>query len=197
MTQKSHSYPEVTKIEKDTCIPLFTAAQFIIARTRKKPGCPSMDEWIKKLWYTYTMEYSVKFSCSVVPYSLQCQRMQHAELPCPSPTPRACSNSCPLCRWCHSTISPLSSPSPPTFNLSQQQDLFQWVSSSHQMARVSSSASVLSMNIQDWFLLGCTGWIFLLSERFWRGFSNTTVQKHHHFSNTTVQMHQFFSAQLS
>ena len=50
-------YPEETKIEKDTCIPLFTAAQFAIARTWKQPRCPSTDEWIKKLWYIYTMEY--------------------------------------------------------------------------------------------------------------------------------------------
>ena len=45
-------YPEETKIEKDTCTPLFT-----IARTWKQPGCPSTDEWIKKLWHIYTMEY--------------------------------------------------------------------------------------------------------------------------------------------
>ena len=50
-------YPEETKIEKDTCIPLFTAALFTIARTWKQPRCPSIDEWIKKLWYIYTMEY--------------------------------------------------------------------------------------------------------------------------------------------
>ena len=50
-------YPEETRTEKDTCIPLFTAALFIIARTRKQPRCPSTDEWIKKLWYIYTMEY--------------------------------------------------------------------------------------------------------------------------------------------
>ena len=50
-------YPEETKIEKDTCIPLFTAALFTIAKTWKQPRCPSIDEWIKKLWYTYTMEY--------------------------------------------------------------------------------------------------------------------------------------------
>ena len=55
-------YPEETKIEKDTCIPLFTAALFIIARTWKQLRCPSTDEWIKKLWYIYTMEYSVQFS---------------------------------------------------------------------------------------------------------------------------------------
>ena len=50
-------YPEETKIEKDTCIPLFTAALFTIARTWKQPRCPLTDEWIKKLWYIYTMEY--------------------------------------------------------------------------------------------------------------------------------------------
>ena len=50
-------YPEETKIEKDTCIPLFIAALFTIARTWKQPRCPSTDDWIKKLWYIYTMEY--------------------------------------------------------------------------------------------------------------------------------------------
>ena len=50
-------YPEETKIEKDTCIPLFIAALFIIARTWKQPSCPSTDEWTKKLRYIYTMEY--------------------------------------------------------------------------------------------------------------------------------------------
>ena len=50
-------YPEETKVEKATCIPLFIAALFIIARTWKQPRCPSANEWIKKLWYIYTMEY--------------------------------------------------------------------------------------------------------------------------------------------
>ena len=50
-------YPKKTKIEKDTCAPVFTAAQFKIAGTWKQPKCPSTDEWIKKLWYIYTMEY--------------------------------------------------------------------------------------------------------------------------------------------
>ena len=50
-------YPEETKMEKDTCIPLFTAALFTIARIWKQPRCPSTDEWIKKLWYIYTVEY--------------------------------------------------------------------------------------------------------------------------------------------
>ena len=50
-------YPDKTKIQKDTCIPLFIAALFTIAKTWKQPKCPSTDEWIKKRWYIYTMEY--------------------------------------------------------------------------------------------------------------------------------------------
>ena len=50
-------YPEETKIERDTCIPLFIVALFTIARPQKQPRCPLADEWIKKLWYIYTMEY--------------------------------------------------------------------------------------------------------------------------------------------
>ena len=50
-------YPEKTIIQKDTCTPMFIAALFTIARTRKQPKCPMIDEWIKKMWYIYTMEY--------------------------------------------------------------------------------------------------------------------------------------------
>ena len=50
-------YPEETRVEKDTCIPLFIAILLAIARTWKQPRCPSTDEWIKKLWYIYTMKY--------------------------------------------------------------------------------------------------------------------------------------------
>ena len=82
----------------------------------------------------------------------------------------------------------LSSSSPPAFNLSQHQGLFKWVSTSHQVANigVSTSASILSMNIQDWFPLGLTGLISLQSKELSRVFSNTTIQRH-----------QFFGAQLS
>ena len=74
---------------------------------------------------------------------------------------------------------PLSSPSPPVFNFSQHQGLFQWVSSLHQVAKstgTSASASVLPMNIQDWFPLGWTGWISLQSKGLSRVFSNTILQ---------------------
>ena len=88
---------------------------------------------------------------------------------------------------------PLSSPSPPALNLSQHQGLFQWVTSSHQVARVlgfqlqhQASSFILPMNIQDWFPLGWTGWISLQSKGLSRVFSNTTGQKH-----------KFFGAQLS
>ena len=91
-------------------------------------------------------------------------------------------------RWVSDAIQPshpLSSPFPPTFNLSQHQSLFKWVSSCHQVAKESTgalaSASVLPMNIQDWFPLGCTGWISLQSKGLSRVFSNTTVQKHQFF----------------
>ena len=85
-----------TRIEKDTCTPMFIAALFIIARTWKQPRCPSADEWIRKLWYIYTMEYSVQFGCSVVSDSWQPHESQHSRPPCPSPTPRVHSDSRPL-----------------------------------------------------------------------------------------------------
>ena len=76
-----------------------------------------------------------QFSCSVVSDCLQPQGLQHTGPPCPSPTPRIYSNSCPLSRWCIQPAHPLLSPSP-AFNLSQHQGVFKWVSSSHQVARV-------------------------------------------------------------
>ena len=83
---------------------------------------------------------------------------------------------------------PLSSPSPPTCNLSQHQGLFKWVSSLHQVAKVLEFQLQHQsfLNIQDWFPLGWTGWISLQSKGLSRVFSNATVQKH-----------QFFGAQLS
>ena len=111
--------------------------------------------------------------------------LQHARPPCPSPTPRAYSNSCPLSRWCHPTIS--SSVIPFTsclqsFPASGAFPVSQFFTSGGQSVGVSTSASVLPMNIQDWFPLGWTGWISLQSKGLSRVFSNTTVQKHQLFS---------------
>ena len=93
-------------------------------------------------------------SCSVVSDSLWPHGLQHAKSPCPSPSPGACSNSCPLSQWCHPTIScPLSSLSP-VFHPSQHQvPKSQFFSSSGQSIGVSASPSVLPVNIQDWFPL--------------------------------------------
>ena len=115
--------------------------------------------------------------------------MQHVRPPCPSPTPRVYSNSCPLSWWCHPAISssviPFSSylqsfPASGSFQMSQ------FFTSGGQSSGASASASVLPMNIQDWFPLGWTGWISLQSKELSSVFSNTTVQKH-----------QFFGTQLS
>ena len=133
--------------------------------------------------------YSVQFSRSVVPDSLQPHESQHARPPCPSPTPRVHPNSCALSWCCHPAISssvvPFSScpqllPASGSFPMSQ---LFAW---DGQSIGVSASTLVLPMNTQDWSPLGWTGWISLQSKGLSRVFSNTTVLKH-----------QFFGAQLS
>ena len=79
---------------------------------------------------------SVQFSLSVVYSSLRPHGLQHARLPCPSPTPGACSNSCPLNWWCHPTMSPSVIPFSSCLQSFQHQGLFKWVSSSHQVAKV-------------------------------------------------------------
>ena len=133
--------------------------------------------------------YAFQFSHSVVSDSLWPHGLQHARLPCISPTPGACSNSCPLSQWCHPTTS--SSVSPFSANLksfpaSGSFQMSQFFASGDQSIGVSVSASVLPMNIQYWFPLGWTGWISLQSKGLSRVFSNTTVQKH-----------QFFGTQFS
>ena len=131
----------------------------------------------------------VQFIHSVVSDSLWPHESQHSRPPCPSPTPGVYSNSSPSSRWFHPAISssviPFSScsqslPASGSFPMSQ---LFAWAG---QSTGVSASASVLTMNTQDWSPLGWTGWISLQSKGLSRVFSNTTVQKH-----------QFFSTQLS
>ena len=126
---------------------------------------------------------SVQFSSvhSVVSDSLWPHGLQHARLPCPSPAPRAYSNSCPSSWWCHPTISSSVIP----FSRLQSFPMSQFFISGGQSIGVSAAASVLPMNIQDWFRLGLTGWILQS-----KGLSRVS-------SSTTVQKHQFFDAQLS
>ena len=103
---------------------------------------------------------SVQFSRSVMSNSFRPCGLQHTRLPCPSPIPRAYSNSCPLSRWCHPTIS--SSVLPffsclQSFPASGSFQMSQFFASGGQSTGVSASALVLPLNIQDWFPLGWTG----------------------------------------
>ena len=131
---------------------------------------------------------NTQFSHSVMSNSLWPHGLQHARPLCPPSTPGVYSNSCPLSPWCQPAISssviPFSS-RPQSFPASGSFQMSHFFASGGQSVRVSASTSVLPMNIQDWFLLGWTGWISLQSKGLSRVFSNTTVQKH-----------QFFSAQL-
>ena len=119
--------------------------------------------------------------------------LQHARLPCASPTPRVYSNSCPLSRWCHPTISssviPFSS-CLQSFPASGSFPKSQFFSLGGQRIGVSASASVLPMNIHDWFPLGWTGWISLQSKGFSRVYSNNTVLQHSAFF--MVQLSQLY-----
>ena len=144
-----------------------------------------MLEFIKiknsNIWEIFS---SVQISLSIQSESLQPHGMQHTRIPCPSPTPRAYSNSCPLSLDAVQPSHPLSSPSPPAFSLSQHQGLFKWVSSLHRVAKVLEfqlQHQPFPMNIQDWFPLRWSGWISLQSKGLSRVFSNTAVQKHQYY----------------
>ena len=149
--------------------------------------------WVPMLftwnYHSIVNQDSVQLSCSVVSHSSQPHGLQHTRLPCSSPTPGACSNSCPLSWWCHPTmlytVIPFSSclqsfPASGSFQMSQ------FLASGGQSIGVSASASVLPMNIQDWIPLGLTGLFSLQSKGLSRVFSSTTIWKH-----------QFFGAQPS
>ena len=137
-------------------------------------ACKHNSSHISKM----TLFFKFQFSHSVMTNSLRPHRLQHARSPCPSPTPRVYSNSCPLSQWCHPTISssviPFSS-CLQSFLASRSLQISQFFTSGGQSIGVSTSTSVLPVNIQVWFPLGWTGWISLLSKRFSRVFSNTTV----------------------
>ena len=141
------------------------------------------------MYFCITKYIFYLFSHSVMSNSLRPPRLKHARLSCPSLTTGACSNWCSLSRWCHPTIS---SPVVPfsfclqSFPESGSFQMSLFFASGGQSIRVLASTSVLPMNIQDWFPLGLTDWIFLQSKGLSRVFTNTTVQKH-----------QFYSAQFS
>ena len=127
-----------------------------------------------------------QFSRSVMSYSLWPHGLQHTRLPCPSTTPGARSNPCPLSWWCHPAISssvvPFSS-CPQSFPASGSFQMSQLFTSGGQSIGVSASASVLPMNIQDWFPLGLTDLISLRSE----GLSCRFLKHVHDYILTSLQ----------
>ena len=133
---------------------------------------------------------SVQFSCSVMSDSLQPHAPQHARPPCPSPTPRVYSNSCPSSWWCHPTISssviPFSS-CLQSFPVSGSFPMSQFFASRGQNIGVSASTSALPMNTQDWPPLGWTGWNSLQSKGL----------QHHSSKASILQCSAFFIVQLS
>ena len=132
---------------------------------------------------------SVQFSCSVMSNSLRPHELQHARPPCPSPTPRVHSNSCPSSEWCHPAISssvfPFSS-CPQSLLASESLTVSQLFAWGGQSTGVSALASFLPKKSQGGSPSEWTGWISLQPKGLSRVFSNTTVEKH-----------QFFSAQPS
>ena len=149
-----------------------------VLKKRKKFPVKDLPQWLTLSNHSIS---SVQFSCSVMSDSLRPHEPQHARRPCPSPAPGVYPNSYPLSLGYHPTISssviPFSS-CLQSFAASGSLQMSQFFTSSGQRIRVSASASVLPMNIQDWFPLGWTGWISLQSKGLSRVFSNITVQKH-------------------
>ena len=130
-----------------------------------------------------------------MPDSLQPHGLQHSRLPCLSLSPRVCSNSGPLSRWCHPTISSSLIP----FSSCLQSFLAlgsfpksQFFTSGGQSIGVSASASVFPMNIQDWFLLGLTGWISLQSKETFK-----SLLQHHSSKASILRCSAFFIVKLS
>ena len=170
-------------------------------RRWRKPG---FDPWVRNIpWREKWQPIPVllpgksRGQRSLVGYSPHGPRVRHnwatKNTTC-SPTPRVYSNSCPLSRWCHLTVSssvvPFSSHLQ-SFPASGSFPVSQFFPSGGQSIGVSTSASVLPMNIQDWFPLGWTGWISLQSKGLSRVFSSTTVQKHQFF-RTPLSFFLFF-----
>ena len=137
---------------------------------------------------------SAQFSRSVMSDSLRPHGLQHARPPCPSPTPWACSNSCPSSQWCHPTTSPSVVPfssCPQSFPATGSFQMSQLFTSGGHSVGVSASAPVLPINIQDWFPLGWTGWISLQS----KGLSS--LLQHHTSKASVLWCSAFFIVQLS
>ena len=147
--------------------------------------CLDMDKNFESVIWATNMWQILLFSHFIMFDSLRPHELQHARLPCPSPYPRVCSNSCPLSQWCHPTVSSSVTPFSSclqSFSALGSFPMSQLFASGGQSIGSSASAPVLPMNIQGLFSLGMTGLISFKSKS---------------LSNTTVQKHQFFGVRFS
>ena len=178
----------------------FTSTFTLLSIVFSTTACLCMISFLKK-FYHFQIQNPRSYRLHCIEYPLSSRSfqislsvvsgLQQARPPCPSPTPGADSNSCQLrpsnhlIFCCPLLLSPSIFPSIRVFS---NESVLNWteLALGGQSIGVSALASVLPMDIQDWFPIGWTGWISLQSKRLSRVFSNTTVQKH-----------QFFGAQLS
>ena len=145
-------------------------------------------------WHSEKLWSTAWFSRSVMSDSLWPRWLQHDRPPCPSPSPRACSNSCPLTQWCHPTISPSVVPfstCPQSFPASGSFPMSQFFASGGQCIGVSASASVLPMNTQDWLISFRMDWLDLLAVQ---GTLKSLFE--HHSSKTSILKLSFFFIQI-
>ena len=142
--------------------------------------CLDMDKNFESVIWATNMWQILLFSHFIMFDSLRPHELRHARLPCPSPYPRVCSNSCPLSQWCHPTVSSSVTPFSSclqSFSALGSFPMSQLFALGGQSIGSSASAPVLPMNIQGLFSLGMTGLISFKS----KSLSNTTVQKHQFF----------------
>ena len=154
-----------------------TSRPLVVWPNFPQPLCPPSNIVI------HSLSFLLLFSHSVVSDFLWPHGLQHARLPCPSPSPRLCSNSCPLSQWCHPTISSSVIPFSclQSFPASGSFPTSQLFTSGGQSIGASASASVFPMNIQNWFPLGLIGVISLQPKRLSRVFTSITIWKHQLF----------------
>ena len=155
---------------------------------------PVSVSWCPYFCHFWTIStLTVCCCCSVMSSSFQLHVLQHARLPCPSLSPWVCSNSCPLSRWCHPTVSASATPfssCPQSFPASGTFLMSQPFASDGQSIRVWASASVLPVNIQGWFFLGWTGLSLLQSKGLSRVFSNTKIWKQCFSAQSFLRVHR-------